>query len=175
MSGPEFSPVKYTESEDCKYFEKITHKFKFKSEDVKCEMPIYDDEHPELFIKLVNEYWNMAETYELFAEDKTLFDRFRRCLRSARADWDIIVNGITLDKATLTTSLKELLIEIVGEDAEDNLTDYMERTSKPRTLKCRHWIRRIRHMNIYLGQIAGSAKKYSDKRLIRNIIAPNIP
>ena len=70
MSGPEFSPVKYTESEDCKYFEKITHKFKFKSEDVKCEMPIYDDEHPELFIKLVNDYWNMAETYELFAEDK---------------------------------------------------------------------------------------------------------
>ena len=140
-------------------------------------MPIYDDEHPELFIKLVNEYWNMAETYELFKEDKTLrFDCFRRCLRGpARADWDIIVNGITLDKTTLTTSLKELLIEIVGEDAEDNLTDYMERTSKPRTLKCRHWIRRIRHMNIYLGQIAGSAKKYSDKRLIRNIIAPNIP
>ena len=78
MSGPEFSPVKYTESEDCKYFEKITHKFKFKSEDVKCEMPVYDDEHPELFIKLVNEYWNMAETYGLFAGDKTLlFDRFR--------------------------------------------------------------------------------------------------
>ena len=82
MSGPEFSPIKYTESEDCKYFEKITHKFKFKSEDVNCEMPIYDDEHPELFIKLVNEYWNMAEIYELFVEDKTLlFNRFRRCLR----------------------------------------------------------------------------------------------
>ena len=78
MSGPEFSPVKYTESEDCKYFQKITHKFNFKSEDVKCEMPVYDDEHPELFIELVNEYWNMAETYELFAGDKTLlFDRFR--------------------------------------------------------------------------------------------------
>ena len=76
----------------------------------------------------------MAETYELFVEDKTLlFDRFRRCLRGpARADWDIIVNGTTLDKATLTTALKELLIEIVGEDAEHNLTNYMERTSKPK-------------------------------------------
>ena len=31
-------------------------------------------------------------------------------------------------------------------------------------------------MNIYLGQIAGLAKKkVSDKRLIRNGIAPNIP
>ena len=86
MSGPEFSPVKYTESEDCKYVEKITHKVKFKSEDVKYEMPIYDDENPELFIKLVNEYWNMAETYELFEEDKTLlFDRFRRCLRGYKS------------------------------------------------------------------------------------------
>ena len=56
MSRPEFSPVKYTEREYCKYFEKFTHKFKFKSEDVKCEMPVYDDEHPELFIKLVNKY-----------------------------------------------------------------------------------------------------------------------
>ena len=69
MSGPEFSPVKYTKSENYKYFENITHKFKFKSEDVKCEMPGYDDEHPELFVKQVNEYGNIAETYELFAGD----------------------------------------------------------------------------------------------------------
>ena len=50
----------------------------------------------------------MAETYELFVGDKILmFDRFRRCLREpARADWDIIVNDITLDKATLSTALK---------------------------------------------------------------------
>ena len=140
-------------------------------------MPVYDDEHPELFIKLVNEYWNMAETYGLFAGDKTLlFDRFRRCLRGPeRANQDIIVNNIILDKATLTTTLKELLIEIAGEDATDNLTDCMERTTKPKTLKCRHWIRRIRHMNMYLDQIVGSAKKYADKRLKRNVIAPNIP
>ena len=145
MSRPEFSPVKYTKSRDCKYFEKITHKFKLKSEDVEYEMPVYDDEHPELSIKLVNEYWNMAETYELFAGDKTLlFDRFRRCLRGpARADWDMIVNGIIFEKTTLTTTLKELLIEIVGEDAEDNLIDYMELTTKPKALKCCHWIRRI--------------------------------
>ena len=108
MSRPEFSPVKYTKSRDCKYFEKITHKFKFKSEDVKCEMPVYDDEHPELLNKLVNEHWNMVEIYDLFAGDKTLlFDRFRRCLRGpTRADGDIIVNSITLDKASLTTALK---------------------------------------------------------------------
>ena len=80
MSGSEFSSVKYTESEDCKYLEKITHKFKFKSEDIKCNIPLYDIEYPELFIKLVNKYWNMAETYELLTGDKTLlFDRFRRC------------------------------------------------------------------------------------------------
>ena len=50
----------------------------------------------------------MAETYELFAGDNTLlFDRFRRCLRGpSRADWDIIVNGIALEKSTLTIVLK---------------------------------------------------------------------
>ena len=30
-------------------------------------------------------------------------------------------------------------------------------------------------MNIYLGQIAGATQKDSDKRIIRNVIAPNIP
>ena len=71
-------------------------------------MPVYDDEYPERFIKLVNEYWNMAETYELFTGDKTLlFNRFRRRRREpARTDWDIIVNNITLNKKTLHTSLK---------------------------------------------------------------------
>ena len=51
-------------------------------------MPGYDDEHPELFLKLVNECWNMAETYEMFTGEQTLmFDRFRRCLRGlTRAD-----------------------------------------------------------------------------------------
>ena len=63
---------------------------------------------PGTFIKQVNEYWNMAETYELLAGDNTLlFDRFRRCLRGpSRADWDIIVNGIALNKSTLTIVLK---------------------------------------------------------------------
>ena len=151
---------------DCKYSENITHKIKFKTEEIKCEMPVCDDEYPGLFLKLINEYWNMAETYEMFTGDQMLlFDRFRRCLRGpARFDWDIIVHGITLEKSTLETSLKILIVEIVGEDSEDNLTGYMERKIKPRALKCCHWIRRIQHMNIYLSQIAGpTTTKYSDK------------
>ena len=150
MPGREFSPIKYTESEDCKYSEKITHKFKFKTEEVKCEIPVYDDEHPELLLKLVNEYLNIAETYEMFTGDQTLlFDRFKRCLRGpSRADWDIIVHDITLEKATLETSLKKIILEIFGEDIEDNLTDYTELKIKPKALKCRHWIRRLRHMDI---------------------------
>ena len=56
-------------------------------------------------------YWNMTETYEMFTGDQTLlFDRFRRCLRGpARSDWNIIVHGITLEKATLETSLKKII------------------------------------------------------------------
>ena len=79
-------------------------------------MSVYDDEHLELFLKLVNEYWNMTETYEILTGDQTLlFNRFRRCLRAqARASWDITVHGITLEKATLDISFKKLIVEIVG-------------------------------------------------------------
>ena len=88
MSGPEISPIKYTENEDCKYSENITHEFKFKNEDAKCEIPVYDNKHPEIFLKLVNEYWNMAKTYEMFTGDQALlFDRFKICLKEwARAE-----------------------------------------------------------------------------------------
>ena len=119
----------------------------------------------------------MAETYEMFARDQTLlFNRFRKCLRGlARADWDIIVHGITLKKSTQEASIKTLIEEIVEEDDKDNLVDYMERTTKPRALKFHHWIRRIRHMNIYLCQIAGPTKQFTSKIIIRNFIAPSIP
>ena len=88
MSGPEISPIKFTENEDCKYSENITHEFKFKNEVAKCEIPVYDDKHPEIFLKLVNEYWNMAKTYEMFTGDQALlFDRFKICLKEwARAE-----------------------------------------------------------------------------------------
>ena len=71
--------------------------------------------------------------------------------------------------------ISKLIVEIVEEYAEDNLSDYVERTINPRVLKYRHWIRRIRQMNIYLSQIAGPTKKYSDKRIIRNVITSSIP
>ena len=102
----------------------------------------------------------MAETYEMSAGDQTLlFYRFWKCLREpTRADLDIIVYGITLEKATLDAPIKTLIEVIVEEDAEDNLTDYTKKTTKPRALKFRLWIRRIRHMHIYLDQVSGPTK-----------------
>ena len=96
----------------------------------------------------------------MFAGDQTLlFYRFWKCLREpTSADLDIIVYGITLEKATLDVPIKTLIEVIVEEDAEDNLTDYTQKTTKPRALKCRLWIRRIGHINIYLNQVSGPTK-----------------
>ena len=71
---PKIYPIeKYTESEDCKYSGNITHKFKFKTEEIKCEMPVYDDEYPELLFKLINEYYKYDRYLgrDLFCEAKT--------------------------------------------------------------------------------------------------------
>ena len=176
MSGPEYSPFKYREDENCKDTVTLTNKFKFKPEEVKNRIPIYDSEHLELLLNLVNEYWNMAETYEIFTRDMTLiFDRLRRSLsRQVRTDWDIIVYSKTLEEKKIEDSLTELLKKIIREDAEDNLKDYIERKVKPRFLKYRHWIRKSRYMNIYLNQIVGQANQFTDKKQIQNIIEPII-
>ena len=98
------------------------YNFKFKLEEVKYKIFIYDSEHQELLLKLVNEYWNMVEKNEIFAGDMTIiFDLFRTYLREpAFVDWDIIVQDKTLDKVRLEVSRREFLKKIIGEDTEED-------------------------------------------------------
>ena len=46
-------------------------------------------------------------------------------------------------------------VRILDEDAADDLREYMERIKKPKLIKVRDWIQRVRHLNFYLEAIAG--------------------
>ena len=178
MAGMEYTPVRLEESEDMSNIKFTTQKFKFHGEEVKVELPRYEDQHGEVFIKLVSDFWNMATTYKLFDGNmELLFDRFRRCLGgSARTDWDHIVEGETLSKNKMAQCLVAMFARILGEDACENLKEYLERTKKPKTMKVRQWVRRVRHLNLYLKILSGGkGANFDEKELSRKCIAPNIP
>ena len=60
MSGAEHTPVKLEESSDLAEIKYTTQKFTFINEEVKVSLPLYKCQDGEVFIKLVNDYWNMA-------------------------------------------------------------------------------------------------------------------
>ena len=115
MAGMEYSPVRLDESEDMSNIKYTTQKFKFHSEEVKVELPKYEDQDGEVFIKLVGDFWNMTTTYKLFDQNmELLFDRFRRCLGgSARTDWDHVVENETLSKQKLSQCIVAMFARLL--------------------------------------------------------------
>ena len=133
MSGMDYTPVRIDESEDMAKIKYITQKFEFHGDEVKVELTKYENQDGES----VSNFWNMATTYKLFDQNmELLFDRFRRCLGgSARTDWDHIVEVETLSKKKLSQCMVAMFARLLGEDASDNLKEYLERTKKTKSMK----------------------------------------
>ena len=107
MSGAEHTPVKLVESSDLADVEYSTQKISYMNEEVKVPLPIFDSQDEEMFIKLVNDYWNMVITYKLSNRNMTiLFDQFCCCLGgSARTDWDNVVAGMVDTQPNLQNTI----------------------------------------------------------------------
>ena len=173
----EYTTVRLDKSEDMSKIKYTAKKFKFHGEEVKVDLPMYADQGGEVFIKLVSDFWNMATTYNLFSQNmELLFDRFQRCLGgSARTNWDHIVEGEILSKQKLSQCIVAMFTRLLGEDASANLREYLERTKKPKTIKVRQWVRRVRHLNLYLRILSGGkGDSFDEGEISRKCIAPNI-
>jgi hypothetical protein len=101
-------------------------------------MMFEDGTHKQLW-KLVKEFKNIAETYELWAQDndtRNIYSSFRRCLGGAARDmWDQI-NIIDdeeerRNELTFENHLWKLTIENIGLDACRKQKEYLKKTLKP--------------------------------------------
>ena len=67
-------------------------------------------------------------------------------------------------------------VRILDEDAADDLREYMERIKKPKLIKVRDWIQRVRHLNFYLEAIAdGQGGDFSHCKFNGICHAANVP
>jgi hypothetical protein len=109
-------PLKYG-TKSTKTLETIKLKLDIDERSEKVKLPVFEDGSDEQFLKLVKEFQNMTDTYDLWEQDngaRTVYRSFRRCLGgSARDLWDQVIEveeeEMVRDELTFDNHLWELL------------------------------------------------------------------
>jgi hypothetical protein len=143
---------------------------------------IYEDGSDEEFLKLVKEFQNYIDIYNVWEDEHaahTIYKNFGRCLAGAARDlWDqinIIDEDQDRNELTFDEHLKELISVILGEDALSNQKEYLKTTPKPEKFTVKQWINRIKNINSYLPLMQDNGHAFSEEELIAEVISKNIP
>jgi len=99
----------------------------------KTKLNIFEDGNDKEFLKLVKEFQNYIDTYEMWNDEHAayiVYKNFRRCLSGAARDlWDhinVLENADEeRDELTFQTNVTELTSAILGDDALRNQKDYL--------------------------------------------------
>ena len=109
-------------------------------------MVVFEDGSSEEFLKLIKEFKNIVETYNLWggvpAEAAAIiYSDFRRCLKgNARDSWDDLIAGTNKNRTNFNDALKRFIKNHIGQNALQNQVYYLETTKKPESLSVMQWI-----------------------------------
>jgi hypothetical protein len=150
---------------------------------IKENMVVFEDGTPEEILKLVREFQNLVDTYDLWHVAPTVarsavivYADFRRCLKgNAREIWDVIVGNQPRTAAQFQVQLKQLIKKHIGQNALQNQILYLETTKKPENMSVLQWINRINNINVCLPLMAENAVRLTEYELATKVIARNIP
>jgi hypothetical protein len=149
----------------------------------KTKLSIYEDGSDETCLKMIKEFQNYVNTYNIRDEEnaaRAFYHNFRRCLAGAARDlWDQI-NELedeeeVRDELSFDDHLQELTSAILGEDALRNQKDYLKTTPKPDKMSVKQWINRIKNINSYLPLMQPNGRSFTEEDLIAEVISKNIP
>jgi hypothetical protein len=148
----------------------------------KTKLNVYEDGSDEEFLKLIKEFNNYVDTYDIWDDEHaahTIYKNFRHCLAGAARDlWDqinVVEEDQARDELTFQEHLKELIDAVLGEGALHNQKEYLKKTPKPEKITVKQWINRIKNINSYLPLMKPNARAFTEEDLINEAITPNIP
>jgi hypothetical protein len=148
----------------------------------KTKLNIYKDGSNEDFLKLIKEFCNYIETYDIWQDEHaalTIYKNFCRCLAGAARDlWDqtnLIEDDQGRDELTFEEQFRELVSTVLGNSALCNQKEYLKKMSKPEKMTVKQWINRIKNINSYLPLMKQNAQAFTKEDLINEVITPNIP
>jgi len=79
------------------------------------------------------------------------------------------------DELIFRNHMAKLTRAVLAVDALDNQKEYLKDTPKPEKMSIKQWIKRIKNINSYLPLMEQEARPFSEKELITEVIAKNIP
>jgi hypothetical protein len=146
-------PLKY-ETRKSKDPPTVELKYTVDNRTIKENMVVFEDGTPEEMLKLVREFQNLVDTYDLWHIAPTVarsavivYSDFRRCLRgNAREIWDVIIANQPRTAAQFQVQLKQLIKKHIGQNALQNQVLYLETTRKPESMSVLQWINRINNI-----------------------------
>ena len=71
-----------------------------------------------------------------------------------------------------TNAFRDALID---EDAYNNQREFLWTMNKPRDMKVKDWVMCMKVINVYLELLSSAGKKFTEEKLVKNCITPNIP
>ena len=86
-----------------------------------------------------------------------------------------INDGVIDTHACLLEVVENTTEAILGANAYDNQVEYLKTTKKPRKISVDKWMRRIQNINLHLANTENEATMLTDRKLIKQIIIPNLP
>jgi hypothetical protein len=143
----------------------------------KTSMSVYEDGNDEEFLKLLKEFQNYVNTYDIWEGEnaaRTIYRNFRRCLAGAARDlWDQIIVILNEEEEenqdgneeTFAEHVQELTSAILGEDALRNQKDYLKSTPKPEKMSVKQWVNRIKNINSYLPLMQVNGRSFTEEEL----------
>jgi hypothetical protein len=105
----------------------------------KTKFNIFEDGNDEDYLKLIKEFQNYIDTYEIWNDEHAayiVYKNFRRCLAGAARDlWDQIIvrenDDDERDKLTFSKHAMALTRAVIGDDALQNQKDYLKNNFLP--------------------------------------------
>ncbi len=150
---------------------------------IKESMIIYEDRTQEEILKLVKEFQNLIEAYNLWHTNGTvaqsaavIYADFQRCLKgNTREIWDVIVSNQPRTAVQSQVQMKKFIKKHIGQATLQNQVMFLEKTRKPENMSVLQWINQINNINACLPLMAENAVKLTEYELAMKVIARNIP
>ena len=152
------------------------------SKTVKVNVETFDDGSEEEFLIFKRNFEQTIEDWEMTPQDdahgaKHLYTALRKSLSGNVLDeWlDTMAARVTLDYNGFKEDLWALTERQIDEDSYREQSKYLESTKKPRSMKSKEWISRLKVINNYLPQMKRGTQKYTELELIEKIVWNTIP
>ena len=88
---------------------------------------------------------------------------------------DMTIQHGPREAASYALHMETFRDEMLKEEAYEDQKEHIWSTEKPKGMKAKEWVRRMKVINSYLPYMQHGGAKFSNAQLVKHCVAPNVP